>query len=797
MRSIKETFLFLKKECWLYTLLAFGFLFRLFYIFIFTKPESYLWSDAGYYDLRALEMAGNQYLSNSTFWPPFFHIFLSFIYRPLVWLGIESWRIKIDIIIFAFFYIVGFWCIYQIAKKLFSQKIALIVLVILIFWYPLIFLNSVVMSENLFFPLLFLGLYLLIAKPLKPSTGLWLGLLWGIAFITRPIFAFVLPFFVLWCLFYKINWKIPVIFILTAGAVIASMVLFNFYYTNGAEKSISSSGGFNFAALWCDAKTIGYTKNDRTFYFGSISNINYPDDKKILTTVPFENQNYYYRMGLNCIKEQPVRLIANFSSIIKLFNSGLFPNTGDAVGWEFFRIVFRFLTGLLFIGSIASVVGILINRILIDKENKKYFFLFALIVLSLLAIAYLQIVGEERYIIPYIPLLIILSAPIVLFLLERGYLTDNIIFLSILVIISFYIRKNLFDYQSGDYARFLAPWYDFIKEEGFSAFKNYFSNYTPLYLYILGFFTFLPISKLYAVKIISVVFDYLLAGFVFLIVRKKYKNNIFIQILSVIAILFAPTIILNGAYWGQNDVIYTAFLVASVYFLLKNKPLESLILYGISFSIKLQAIFLFPLFIILLLKKKIKLWHFLTIPFIYFITIIPGLMAGRPLKELLLIYLDQAGENYNRLSLNAPSLYQWLPSGQSDLFHNAGLLFALALIIIFIYAIYKNKKEIGDNQIIKIAFLSVILLPFLLPKMHERYFFPADVFSIIFAFYFPKYFFLPIAMQVISFLSYGPFLWGKNPNFPLLSLMIMVIILVVIYDLFQELSKEKKTEELP
>ena len=131
---MKNLFLHLKEDIWCYALLLLGFFLRLFYIFGFTKPESYLWSDPGYYDLRALQVAKGEFTMFSTYWPPFFHLFLSLIYRPLIWLGIENWRIKIDVVIFALLYIIGFWCIYQIAKKLFNRKIALIILAILIFW---------------------------------------------------------------------------------------------------------------------------------------------------------------------------------------------------------------------------------------------------------------------------------------------------------------------------------------------------------------------------------------------------------------------------------------------------------------------------------------------------------------------------------------------------------------------------------------------------------------------------------------------------------------------------------------
>lgn len=791
---MKKFLTFIKEDIWAYILLAFGFLLRVFYIFLFTTPEKYLFSDPGYYDQRALQMAKDQYIMFSTYWPPFFHMFLSIIYRPLVWLGLENWRIKIDIIIFALLYIVAFWCIYQIAKKLFTKKIALIILAVLIFWYPFIFFNYLIMSENLFFPLLFLGLYFLIVKPIKHSTGLWLGLFWGFAFLTRPVFALAIPLFLLWALYYKINWKFLLAFSTTGIIIIALMMGFNFCYTKndtagGTEKSISSNGGVGFAMLWCDAKSIQFDKNGYNFGFGPPANIDYKDSKRIFTSVPFSNQKFYYQMGLDCFKKNPERIIKNLSSVWKLFHSHLFPTIGNIAFWENFRIIFKILTDFLFAGALLSFIAITMGLFKVEEPIKKYFLLFALIIFSLLATVYFQNVGEERYLIPYAPLLMILIIPLINFLIERKYIQSYAVALIFASVISLALRLSLFDFQSGDYTGFLQPWINFIKSHGIMSFKYNFSDHTPLYTYFLGILAVFPIPALYAIKILSIMFDFALAFFVFLIVKKKYKKNNLIPALSFITVLFAPTILLNSAYWGQNDVIYTCFLVASVYFLIENKHLASLILYGIAFSLKLQAIFLLPLFAILFLKNRIKFSYFLAVPLVYFATLIPAGLIGRPFKDLLLIYWQQS-KNYNFLTLNAPSFYQWISQNQFDLFYPIGILLAIAIILIFILAGSQIIKKIKENQIIKIALLSVALIPFLLPKMHERYFFPADVFSIIFAFYFPKFFFLPVAMQIASFLSYGPFLWGKHPNFPLLSLAVLAIIAIVAYDLFKNSKKE-------
>lgn len=408
--SSKKYLLKFGEKFWLYGILAFGFLLRIFYIFNFTTPEKYLFSDPGGYDARALFMAQDQYIASSTYWAPFFHIFLSFIYRPLVWLDLESWRIKIDVVLFAVFYTIAFWCIYQIAKKLFSQKTAFIILAALIFWWPFIFFNSLIMSENLFFLLFFFGLYVLIEKPKSSINGILLGILWGLALLTRPIFAPTAALFLLWALIEKIGWKYLLSFAASAGLMVILMMAFNFNYTKGLEKSISSNGGVAFAMTWCDAKFIGFRHNNYVFVFGPPANINYPDSKGFWTDVPFENQSYYYKMGTDCIKKNHWRLVDNFSSVMKLFDSAFFPADINVFGWDWLRSFFKNATNLLFF---TSMITLLLPQIPFSKnmEDKKYFYLMGLIVLSLLLSAYGQSVGEERYFIPYVPLLMMMSVP--------------------------------------------------------------------------------------------------------------------------------------------------------------------------------------------------------------------------------------------------------------------------------------------------------------------------------------------------------------------------------------------------
>ena len=56
------------------------------------------------------------------------------------------------------------------------------------------------------------------------------------------------------------------------------------------------------------------------------------------------------------------------------------------------------------------------------------------------------------------------------------------------------------------------------------------------------------------------------------------------------------------------------------------------------------------------------------------------------------------------------------------------------------------------------ATVSLMLAPFLLPKMHDRYFFAADLCSIALAFIIPRLWFVPVGLQISSTLAYVPIL---------------------------------------
>ena len=364
-------------------------------------------------------------------------------------------------------------------------------------------------------------------------------------------------------------------------------------------------------------------------------------------------------------------------------------------------------------------------------------------------------------------------------------------------ILALALRYTLRNFSSQDYSYYLKAWYQTIKELGFSALGQNFSNYTPPFLYMLYIVSkILPnIATVTAVKLPSILCDFICAWYVYRIVRVKYEQGP-IPIFAYLAILFTPTVVLNGAVWAQIESIYVAALVAFVFYVLKKQPWVSCIAFGIAFSIKLQTIYLAPFLLVLLLKKVVSWKHMLAIPAVYLVAIIPAWIAGRPLVELLTIYAGQV-EGYTGLVHNAPNMYTWLPATMVDILYPAGIIFAVSICLIYVAMVYKSQVSLSKHLIVQLAFISALLVPYFLPKTHDRYFFLSDILSIVFAFYFPEYFYVALAANLVSFFIYQPFLFGTD-IFPqtILALALLVVIIMVIRHLMVVLYKHQpETQE--
>ena len=327
------------------------------------------------------------------------------------------------------------------------------------------------------------------------------------------------------------------------------------------------------------------------------------------------------------------------------------------------------------------------------------------------------------------------------------------------------IRYALRNVVAGDYKMFFEPWVATLREagggfQGLSAEFEY-VDYTTPYLLILSFISICPFfNTLILMKMVSIFFDFVAAiavGFIVYEMTDKKQSGY----MAYAVMLFVPTIVANGAMWAQCDIIFTSFVMLSLLFMLKDKPRASLIFYGIAFAFKLQTLFIAPLYVLLWVKKKMKIQHFLWLPIMYFIGIIPSWIAGKNLWELLTVYLFQANGEMDiyKLSHKFPNVYQIIGT-DSFLreYADAGIYFTLAVLMVLMYYIAQKNFTFTKDLIIRTGMFFVMVVVFFLPHMHERYGILADVLSVIVAFSNPRKFYVPLIAVGCSFAGYTMYL---------------------------------------
>ncbi len=255
------------------------------------------------------------------------------------------------------------------------------------------------------------------------------------------------------------------------------------------------------------------------------------------------------------------------------------------------------------------------------------------------------------------------------------------------------------------------------------------------------------------------------------------------------AVLFAPSLVLNSAFWGQADSLYTAALLGWIYLMMTRRPFWATACFGIALAFKLQAIFLAPVLMAFVLKGYIPWKSLLLIPLIILLALVPSWLAGRPIADLLNIYANQASQ-YESITMNAPSAYAWLPGSKQifNLFYGPELIAGAAAALIWCFVVYRSPRPMPPKLMLEVALVAAIVVPFFLPKMHERYFYPADVLSIAFGFIYADMFFVPLLMIGTSFLSYQPFLFEHElVPLPLLTLILLGLAAVLSFHAVRQL----------
>ena len=415
---------------------------------------------------------------------------------------------------------------------------------------------------------------------------------------------------------------------------------------------------------------------------------------------------------------------------------------------------------------------------------------------ALLMLALVRVMGLQYATVPdrwRIFMLVLMLAALSLALLALESCGWQLCLLCLLPVgAALFYRVLCLDYCSYDYYDFLGPWTAYFRNNGgFAALKDSVGNYNVPYLYFLAALSYLDVPDFYLIKLFSVLFDIVLAWGGFRLCRLFCPDDSPRPSVAFCLLLLLPTVVLNGACWSQCDAIYAALLLHALACGLEKQGAASLALAGLAFSVKLQTVFLLPLWAALWFTGRVKTRHLPLFPAAFLAAIFPALLAGKPLPDILMVYAAQA-KAYSALTLNAPSVYALFPGAvPAEASFPAALGTAAAGLLAagVLLALFLNRRRVPQQALLAGGAVLAIGIPFLLPHMHDRYFFLADVLTLLWACTDRRRVFLAALVQTASLGAYYTYLKLERA-FPMSvgALLMLSALLGAAWGLFRSLA---------
>ena len=283
--------------------------------------------------------------------------------------------------------------------------------------------------------------------------------------------------------------------------------------------------------------------------------------------------------------------------------------------------------------------------------------------------------------------------------------------------------------------------------------KDYFSDYSPGYLYILFLigklnvlFEFNKHWFQFIFKLPSIFAD---VGIAYVLYRFLEGQKAGVRLGAAAVYLLFPPALLMGAIWGQVDSLSVFFLMLSLYWISRDRPMEGAAAYVVGFVIKPQIIAALPFLALWIMRHHPPAWARRgqsgagapIVPTIWLKTAAVGFGV-----MLLLIFpffpdgpwnfvthlKDSANvENYRVNSFWAYNFWGMLGFFKSDSTEYLGLTYQVWGIALFVLTtasiLFVMRNAEGDWALALGTALCLLAFYMFLTRMHERYMFPAFV----------------------------------------------------------------------
>ncbi len=311
--------------------------------------------------------------------------------------------------------------------------------------------------------------------------------------------------------------------------------------------------------------------------------------------------------------------------------------------------------------------------------------------------------------------------------------------------LSYVVRIGFADFKSIDYTEFLSKWVEEYRQMPLGeCFTKQVGNYPPLYNYFLILFSRLPVNDLYLIKTLSFYGEVVTAVFAVKIVAAVKREPFHWLWLGIL--LLMPVYMTNSSQWGQCDTLYVMCAVAGIYFALCRKSLLCCALMGLGLAFKMQVILLYPVCLILLLVKdedgrKYLRWRDIWIaPLVFFVVSgIPVFFGGSFFKSIEVFFNQMtAGNGAKDLNGHCPNLllpFIGVPKDWAVYY----VILAFFLLVtaavdtfVVVHALKSSRFVLSREKIVFLCVFLPLVSVFFMPKMLDRFFYLAEIFSFIY-----------------------------------------------------------------
>ena len=365
----------------------------------------------------------------------------------------------------------------------------------------------------------------------------------------------------------------------------------------------------------------------------------------------------------------------------------------------------------------------------------------------------------------------------------------RLLFLVLSVSIGLLIRWAGRDFVSLDMRDALLPWFDQIKAAGgLSALSSQVGDYGLFYQTIISLMTYVDIAPIYQYKLLSVVFDAALAVMAALVYkdvrlngwcrwnvdgkkpslsREEHDSVLTRTLLVGCLVWLLPTVMLNSAYWGQCDSIYSFLCLATLYQLRRGRYLLAFVLLGLAFSCKLQTIFILPFIaVVYLITRRFSVVYIIVSIAMMWLMGTVAFAYGRSLLAPLQIYYGQSS-HYQLMYLSFPSFWVLLGDDYWG-FRWYAIFFTLCVVATGMYACLNHRRLFHSKlNYYGVAAWFIWSMVLFLPCMHDRYAYLLDVLLVLQACLDRRYAKYAVVAVLASLYFYGCFLFVQRDEAPI------------------------------